>query len=418
MQATPPLTSSRSKTPLIAAVLGVIIIVVVGGFFLTHRQKNSRLTLEVKEKSQAIIKTYRELEQAGAGRKNIAVFLKAGPQIEDVKKLIAAGEFEKAQAALPAIAALVDAAQTELEEKQQEQEKKESTGAEEAIRGAETSQLDAAKAQAQAGEPELFKEGSTKLDAARKALSQGKVPEAIALAQKSKATFDQAIKKAAKKAPPAETEKEVKTAQAKKEAPAETATGKCPAGMAYIPAGNFPMGSSPDDSDHDYSELSNKPVNVLAYCIDAYEYPNKEGAMPLTKATWYEAKKACQTNGNRLCTEPEWEKACKGTKNYKYPYGSHWDGNICNTQDPQGKERAIRAIGKEKKCKSDYGVYDLSGNVKEWTDDAFSPEISDRTVKGGSASRPDWATRCATRENFLQTVRNADLGFRCCHDAP
>ncbi|MCX5859334.1 MAG: formylglycine-generating enzyme family protein, partial [Proteobacteria bacterium] len=190
------------------------------------------------------------------------------------------------------------------------------------------------------------------------------------------------------------------------------------AGMAYIPTGSFPMGSSPDDSDHDYSELPNKSVNVPAYCIDVYEYPNKEGVTPQTKSTWYEAKKICQANGNRLCTEPEWEKACKGSKNNKYPYGNHWDGNICNTQDPQGKERAVLASGKEKKCKSDYGVYDLSGNVKEWTEDAFSAEISDRTVKGGSSSRPDWATRCATRENFLQPVRNPDLGFRCCRDAP
>jgi formylglycine-generating enzyme required for sulfatase activity len=394
--------------------------VAVGGFFLTHRQKNSRLALEIKEESQAIIKTYREMEQAGAGRKNISVFLKAGPRIEDMKKLLAAEEYEKVQAALPAIAALVDEAQTELEEKRREEEKKNSAGAEEIVRQAETGQLDAAKAQAQAGAPELFKEGSTKLDAARKALTQGKIPEAIALAHASKTAFDQAAKKAEKKTPPAEPEKEVKTAQAKKEAAAAAAAaaGNCPDGMAYIPAGSFPMGSSPDDSDHDYSELPNKPVNIPAYCIDVYEYPNKEGALPRTKSTWSEAKKICQADGNRLCTEPEWEKACKGAKNNKYPYGNTWDGNICNTQDPQGKERAVRASGKQKKCKSDYGVYDLSGNVKEWTEDAFSPEISDRTVKGGSSSRPDWATRCAARENFLHPVRNPDLGFRCCRDAP
>ena len=415
----PSPTPARSKVPLIAAVLGGIILLVAGGIYSLNQQNKSRLAREVKGKTQAIIKIYSELERSGASQKKIAAFLKTGSRMEELKKLIAAGEYEKAEAVIPAIAALVEEAQSELERELREREQKEFSAAEAAIQKAEASQEEATKAQAQTGAPEPFQLGGSKLEAARKALAQGKTPEAVSLAQAAKNAFDQAVKKAGKKAPAPESEKEMKTAQMKKEAAAAAApAGKCPAGMAYVPAGNFPMGSSPDDSDHDYSELPNKPVNVPAYCIDVYEYPNKEGATPLTKATWYEAKKSCQANGNRLCTEPEWEKACKGTKNNKYPYGNRWDGNICNTQDPQGKERAVQAVGKEKKCKSDYGVYDLSGNVKEWTEDAFSGEISDRTVKGGSSGRPDWATRCANRENFLQPSRSPDLGFRCCRDAP
>jgi formylglycine-generating enzyme required for sulfatase activity len=56
----------------------------------------------------------------------------------------------------------------------------------------------------------------------------------------------------------------------------------------------------------------------------------------------------------------------------------------------------------------------MSGNVSEWTASKYSPSASARTHKGGSATRPNWATRCASRGNASPGTRKQDLGFRCC----
>jgi formylglycine-generating enzyme required for sulfatase activity len=56
----------------------------------------------------------------------------------------------------------------------------------------------------------------------------------------------------------------------------------------------------------------------------------------------------------------------------------------------------------------------MSGNVSEWTSSKYSPAAGARTYKGGSATRPNWATRCASRFSASPGARKADLGFRCC----
>ena len=55
------------------------------------------------------------------------------------------------------------------------------------------------------------------------------------------------------------------------------------------------------------------------------------------------------------------------------------------------------------------------GNVMEWTDNVFSAQdTADKVVKGGSYSKPDWATRCAYRYNMLPGSTSNEVGFRCC----
>lgn len=190
--------------------------------------------------------------------------------------------------------------------------------------------------------------------------------------------------------------------------------GNCPSGMVFVKGGSFKMGSSPDDSARDFAEKPLTPTGVPDFCIDRFESPNEEGAQPRANVSWTDAKAACESAGKRLCSEAEWEKACKGPKETRYPYGDLFNARSCNTRDQSGADRPLAPAGKHNQCTNSYGAFDMSGNLREWTSTAWSESSSDKVVRGGSHSRPDWATRCAFRENFQPATKDSQIGFRCC----
>ncbi len=51
--------------------------------------------------------------------------------------------------------------------------------------------------------------------------------------------------------------------------------------------------------------LSEKTVHIH-YCIDRYEWPNKQGQIPQDWMTYFDAEKAVALAGKRLCTHKEW----------------------------------------------------------------------------------------------------------------
>jgi formylglycine-generating enzyme required for sulfatase activity len=173
------------------------------------------------------------------------------------------------------------------------------------------------------------------------------------------------------------------------------------------------MGTLPDDHTKGFDERPLSTVELPAYCIDEYEFPNTPGTAPRVDVGFAEAQQACEAANKRLCTEEEWEKACKGPGNQRFPYGNAFDANRCNTEDAFGDDRPLAPSGKFDKCRSGYGVADLSGNVAEWTSTRYSNN-SDMTQKGGSFDRPDYAARCSARKNRAPEDRSATVGFRCC----
>jgi eukaryotic-like serine/threonine-protein kinase len=182
---------------------------------------------------------------------------------------------------------------------------------------------------------------------------------------------------------------------------------KCPASMRYIQAGSFKMGTSPGDSFMSFDEKTLASVSVAAYCIDIYEYPNKRGAAPTSSVAFSDAQRICEAADKRLCTESEWEHACKGAGNSRWTYGNTFDANACNNEDDSSEARSLSSSGKFTKCRSSYGVADLSGNVAEWT--------AEKVVKGGSFASADYAVRCAARKTGAG--KSSEVGFRCCSDA-
>jgi formylglycine-generating enzyme required for sulfatase activity len=186
--------------------------------------------------------------------------------------------------------------------------------------------------------------------------------------------------------------------------------------MKLVAAGTLRMGSAKDDPMTGFDEKPLVAVDVGAFCIDFYESPNRPGSTPTVHVTYVAAEAACKARGKRLCTEEEWERACKGPGNARFPYGANFDADVCNTSDANGEPRNVGAIGGFPKCRSAFGVGDLSGNVAEWTSSPFSAEVGDKTIKGGAADRPDYDTRCASRKNGPPGTHTDKLGFRCCAD--
>jgi formylglycine-generating enzyme required for sulfatase activity len=212
----------------------------------------------------------------------------------------------------------------------------------------------------------------------------------------------------------ADEEKRKADAEAKKADDEKKAAAKaepsCPKGMALIPAGKFYFGSSAGDPMKGFGEKNNELVELQAYCIDYYEYPNKNGSLPRTDISYSGAEGACKKAKKRLCSEEEWEKACKGPGGLRYPYGNKWDPASCNSEDDQGNKKQVGPAGALAKCRSGYGIADLSGNVSEW--------VGGGSIhKGGSADKPNYAVRCAAKAKSDPGKTSGTLGFRCCADA-
>jgi serine/threonine protein kinase/formylglycine-generating enzyme required for sulfatase activity len=190
--------------------------------------------------------------------------------------------------------------------------------------------------------------------------------------------------------------------------------GSCPAGMRLVSGGAFKMGAPSNDRDRGFDEHLLVSVQVPTFCIDEYEYPNKAGALPTVNVSWEEAERACAKAGKRLCTEEEWEKACKGPGNARFPYGNAFEASVCNTDDTEGQGLGLAESGRFTRCRSGYNVADLSGNVAEWTSAQFASSGPSKAQKGGAFNRSSKTARCSARKSGMPTEKEPTVGFRCC----
>jgi serine/threonine protein kinase len=203
-------------------------------------------------------------------------------------------------------------------------------------------------------------------------------------------------------------------------APAPTITvndASCPTGMKLIPGGVAHVGTDAADDLRNFGDRSASTVDLKAFCIDLFEYPNKPGQLPKLAAAFSEADASCKREGKRLCSEDEWEKSCRGPQNLRFPYGPNFDADLCNTQDKNTNPRKVTVVGIFGGCKSGYGVFDLSGNAAEWTASSFEGGGADKAVKGGSATRPGFDDRCSSRRRVAPGAHDVNVGFRCCSEA-
>ena len=225
--------------------------------------------------------------------------------------------------------------------------------------------------------------------------------------------------------------------------------------MVLIPAGTFTMGSSSGDALPDTQPAHE--VSLESYWIDRYEvsnaqyaecvamkfctkpmdsssatrpdyFENKEYAdYPVIHIDWYQATAYCAWAGKRLPTEAEWEKAARGNEAYDYPWGNEIPSEIPAhiNKFESGDTVPVDAFPEGK---SPYGVYNMEGNVWEWTSDQYdqyyyskSPINDPHSVIGGNdyvIRGYSWAYPFSryeiTTRNFSYILKHTyDLGFRC-----
>jgi formylglycine-generating enzyme required for sulfatase activity len=235
-----------------------------------------------------------------------------------------------------------------------------------------------------------------------------------------------------------------------------------PPDLVVIPAGVFIMGSEADDPDA-------RPVHTVhleSFAISRYEVTNAQFAHflntnngttprcgdhicvdtqlenpsshllsrqgryvaqeryerhPVTNVSWYGARAYCQHLGMRLPTEAEWEKAARGTSGRAYPWGNVADPARLNAGNRVGD---TTPVGSYVEGASPYGLYDMAGNVWEWTADWYEAYPGNpyqtalfgkkvKVVRGGSWNHPDDDARAAHRDIAHPARRIHVVGFRC-----
>ncbi|AGC43688.1 protein kinase [Myxococcus stipitatus DSM 14675] len=192
---------------------------------------------------------------------------------------------------------------------------------------------------------------------------------------------------------------------------------KCQDGMRLVSGGSFKRGKVRDDELAKVDERPSENVMVNSFCIDEFEFPNQRGATPRVDVTLAQARALCEAAQKRLCTEDEWEKACKGPGNARFAYGNDYLQGTCNTKIPQaGIVPSIAASGTSPQCVSPgYRVADLSGNVAEWTETRI--ERRGTIQKGGAFNEPYADSRCSAVKYGDPEMASASVGFRCCSSA-
>ncbi len=168
-----------------------------------------------------------------------------------------------------------------------------------------------------------------------------------------------------------------------------------------IPTGVFQAGTKPGTLDRvPELEPATFEARLGEFRIDTRPYPNKLGSPPRLGVTREEAGRLCDEAGGRLCTELEWERACKGPKSEPFSSGSEWK---CPRDE----------------CTSAFDVQGL-GSYPEWTSTMFdvdSPRSGKPVVRGSGKTAPANHHRCARRDS-PDEVPAEQMTFRCCYGAP
>ena len=227
-------------------------------------------------------------------------------------------------------------------------------------------------------------------------------------------------------------------------------------GMEFvlIPSGSFFMGADDNIEDgYEYEKPRHHVVISKSFYIGKYEVTQEEwekvtghnpskfkgGKRPVEHISWYDAKvflsklNAMENSSlYRLPTEAEWEYAARATTSGKYSFGNdetrlnsyawyylHGNDKVSN------RTLQTNVVGEKKPNR--WGLYDVHGNVWEWTEDWYDPKfysksseedprnyISNSTIaiRGGSWINSANFLRSAARNYQLATYKGDDVGLR------
>lgn len=175
---------------------------------------------------------------------------------------------------------------------------------------------------------------------------------------------------------------------------------------------------------------------VLRLTFDGQTFGVKSGYEnhPMTMVSWFGAWGYCGYHDWRLPTDAEWEKAARGDDNRPYPWGDEIaleNANFISSHDMF--ERVFEGAGGTTPVgfyngqsyddgfdtlasTSPYGLYDMAGNVWQWTGDVYKG-VHYRSLRGGSHNNYAYNLRVWTVNNADPIHVSPSVGFRCARDA-
>jgi formylglycine-generating enzyme required for sulfatase activity len=215
------------------------------------------------------------------------------------------------------------------------------------------------------------------------------------------------------------------------------------AGSVRINAANEVVGPYPGDKFHaekheieilagDYLHVPLNDADLtglrLIYAGNTFTVETGYENHPVTVVTWFGARAYCEFYGGRLPTETEWEKAARGTEGIPYPWGHELlraNANYYFSEDPfeadAGKVGVTNPVGfyngktydgyQTLDSPSPYGLYDMAGNVWEWTANVYEG-THNRYMRGGSKAETERRLRVWSRDNARPEHSSPNVGFR------
>ncbi len=208
--------------------------------------------------------------------------------------------------------------------------------------------------------------------------------------------------------------------------------------MIALPAGRFTMGANSSSKNNDSAAQPSHAVNIRAFAIGRYEVTQDEWFAvmgtrpsqfkgprhPVEQVTWKLAReftrKLSEKTGKRyrLPTEAEWEYAARAGSDSELYFGAQ--GTLAeHAWFDDNSEEATHPVGQRKA--NGYGLYDMYGNVWEWTDDCWNEsytgapddgsawitgDCSQRVVRGGT-----WYSKPASVGSSVRTKFSSELRY-------
>ena len=151
---------------------------------------------------------------------------------------------------------------------------------------------------------------------------------------------------------------------------------------------------------------------------------------PMTNVSWFGAWGYCGYYDYRLPTELEWEKAARGSDDDRpFPWGYEIARDNANFYASRDPFEDMSAFGSRTtpvgfyngntydgyvtlNSASPFGLYDMAGNVWQWTGDVYEG-MHYRFMRGGSKDTYDMDLRLWVRNNATPAYYSPGVGFRC-----